>query len=297
MTSSAGVGGVRGGDAWANDGRHDAVEPVGPTREVYRSDSVRVVADHPVDAAQAARLAQRIESAYRSDAARLKWDDARPLAEQLTVAVLSARAFAAVTGDSTGAIAGVTTGPNLFVMPDRVLSRFGPDDADTIAHELTHVQDLRQAGSSVDSIPTYLLEGKAYVVGDAYARGNLAHLESVAATLGQLSADDAAWVLRNFRRPEAEQNAPRAVYLGEITGALFVEFLRTRLNGRGDAAALDKLSNATDVVDEGVSFAAAFAREFGVPLSEAERQFVRYIGQTEADPEARLQGTLYDPGR
>ncbi len=231
-----------------------------------------------------------VETAYTWDEGQLGWKNEAPLSKPLTVAVLSKPAFEGVTGDTTGAVAGVTTGPNLFVMPDTALK--GPatkEDVDTIAHELTHVQDFREGGKGTDGMPTYILEGRAYVDGDKYAK-DASHISPY---LGQLTAQDAQAVLKGFRRPAIEQKDPEFGFMGEITGALFVEFLRTRLNGKGDADAMSRLSAATTSLSTGTTYDAAFKQQFGVTLASAEQQFVQYIGSTEGNPTARLSGTLY----
>jgi hypothetical protein len=294
MADGVGLGRIR--LDWASDWSDEertAPSRSAPTREVYRDSLVRVVSDEALSKADAKRLAKNVEKAWAYDARNLKWDDTRPLERPLTVAVLSRGAFTRFTGDASGSIAGVTTGPDLFVVPDRVARRPGPDDLDTVAHELVHVQDFREAGRRADAIPTYLVEGKAYVLGDRYVGRRTAHIDNVAAVLGQLSARDAAAVLQNFRHASDEQRNARFVFLGEVTGALFVEFLRTRVDGRGRADTLDRLSNATAAVGQGESYAAAFRREFGLSLPAAEQQFLRYLAETEGRPRARLAGTLY----
>jgi hypothetical protein len=281
---------------WASDWSDEERAAPGrtaATREVYRDSMVRIVSDEALSKADAKKLAANVEKAWAYDARNLKWDDPRPLQHPLTVAVLSPAAFTRFTGDSTGSIAGVTTGPDLFVVPDRVARHPGADDLDTIAHELVHVQDFREAGRAADQVPTYLVEGKAYVLGDRYVGRRTPHLANVAAVLGRLSKKDATVVLANFRHARDEGRSPRFVFYGEVTGALFVEFLRTRLNGHGKADALDRLSNATAQLAQGQSYGAAFKQEFGVTLPEAERQFLDYVGKTEGRPRERLSGTLY----
>lgn len=263
--------------------------------EVYRDEQVRVVSDMSLSSADAARLTARIEKAYAYDSAHLRWDNPEPITHPLTVAVLSTRAFSAFTGDTTGSVAGVTTGPNLFVVPRRVaLGDPTPSDENTIAHELTHVQEFREAGSAVNRIPTYLIEGRAYLMGDSYAQNpRLAHQRHVTQTLGAISASQADYVLDRFVSAKDEQRDSRLVYLGEITGALFVEFLRTRLNGSGKSDAIARLSDVTESVAEGQSFDAAFRREFGLGLTAARRQFSQYLEATQGRPRERLRGTLY----
>jgi hypothetical protein len=260
--------------------------------EVYADAQVRVVSDERVSAADGRALAARIERAYKWDDRGQKWHPQAPLKPQLTVEVLSRDAFSRFTGDASGSIAGVTTGPNLFVMPDRVLAGTRSEDEDTIAHELTHVQDFREAGARLEQVPIYLQEGKAYVNGDRYPGTEHlsdAHLTAVSHALGQLTAHDAQAVLDHFRVARDEQRDPRFTYYGEITGALFVEWLRTHKA----KDAVPRLAEATAEVGQGRGFDAAFRGQFGISLAGAESAFVKFIGATEGNPAARLKGTLY----
>jgi hypothetical protein len=256
----------------------------------FQDTQVRVVSDHPLGAADAKALAARIERAWIHDTKVQRWDDQRPLQKQLTVAVLSAPDFARFTGDDTGSVAGVTTGKDLFVVPDRVVHATTREDEDTIAHELSHVQDFREAGDAMDSVPTYLEEGKASVIGDAWG-GDAQRLASSARTMASLSADDVAYLLENFRSASAERRPPQFVYAGEVTGAMFVEFLATHVNK--DAVA--HLSDAVEAAGKGTRFTTAFTKAFGISLTEAEQRFVTFIRDTEGDPSRRLAGTLYAP--
>ena len=260
--------------------------------EIYEDAQVRVVSDRPVSVAAGRALANRIDRAYKWDARKEKWRDPAPLRPQVTVEVLSSAAFSNFTGDRTGSIAGVTTGPNLFVMPDRVLRDVSAADENTIAHELAHVQDFREAGRGLEQVPIYLQEGKAYVLGDQYPatlgrRDD--HLATVAKTLGKLTAHDAQTVLAHFRVASDEQRSTAFTYYGEITGALFVEWLRTRKA----SDAIPRLAQAVAATGRGTSFEAAFRAQFGMSLAAAEDSFVRFIAATEGKPRERLKGTIY----
>ncbi len=256
----------------------------------FEDEQVRVVSDHPIPRAEAKGLAERVELAWANDVHQQKWDDQKPLRAPLTVAVLSPRAFERFTGDSSGSIAGVTTGKNLFVVPERVLQGTSPHDEDTLAHELAHVQDFREAGDAMDSIPTYLEEGKATVLGDAWG-GDDDRLTSAARLMASLDADDAEYLLRNFRRASAESRPPNFVFAGETTGALFVEFLATHVK----KDALVRLCDAIEAAGDGTRFTTAFRQSFGLSLTEAEQRFIAFIADTEGDPQRRLAGTLYAP--
>jgi hypothetical protein len=263
--------------------------------QVYRDDFVRIVSDKDVSQAQARSLADRIEKAWQFDSRNQHWEDQKRLDRPLTVAVLSREAFGDLTGDFTGSTAGVTTGPDLFAVPETVLGRQQAQDENTIAHELGHVQDLREAGKQIDQIPIYLQEGKEYLLGEEYplAEGmKNPHLQYVADALARLKGTDASWLLSHFRTVQDEGRPGNVGFFGEVTGALFVEFLRVHL-GAGDA--VDKLADVVEAVGHGEEFPTAFRKRFGMELSDAEKAFVQFIGKTEGNPAERLAGTLFDP--
>ena len=260
--------------------------------QIYEDAQVRVVSDKQVSASAGRGLASRIERAYKWDERVEKWKEPAPLRPQVTVEVLSTAAFSRFTGDRTGSIAGVTTGPNVFVMPERALSSTSSVDENTIAHELAHVQDIREAGAAIEAVPIYLQEGKAYVLGDQYPATlgmSDSHLRAVSGTLGQLTAHDAQTVLTHFRTSRDEQGSARFTYYGEVTGALFVEWLRTRKA----TDAVPRLAQAISDTGRGASFQSAFRSQFGLSLPAAEEQFVRFIAATEGNPRERLKGTIY----
>jgi hypothetical protein len=193
-------------------------------------------------------------------------------------------------------VAGVTTGPNLFVVPDTVLGRKSALDDETIAHELGHVQDFRQGGNGLQQVPIYLQEGKEYCLGEKYPLAeHMAnpHTQYVGNILGKITAQDAQKVMSSFRTPQDEAGSGNFGFIGETTGALFVEYLRTRLGGKGVPDALPRVANVISQVGSGNSYDAAFKSQFGLAPKEAEQSFVDYIGKTEGNPQARLSGTLF----
>ncbi len=260
---------------------------------VYSDGAVRVISDERIPREEGEALARRIEAAYQYDARRQRWPDEAPLDAPLTVAVLSAGGFARFTGDRSGSVGGVTTGPDLFVLPDRVLGRADAMDEQVIAHELSHVQDFRQGGPRVEQVPVYLQEGKAYLLGESYpATRQLAnpHLAYVAEALGEIRAEDAERMIRRFRTGEDEARSGAFGFIGETAGALFIEFMRVRM-GKKDAVA--QVAEVISAVGQGERYEVAFKRQFGVAPRQVEEAFVEFIAATEGSPEERLAGTLF----
>ena len=97
-------------------------------------------------------------------------------------------------------------------------------------------------------------------------------------------------MIQRFRTGEDEARSGAFGFIGETTGALFIEFLRVRM-GKRDA--LPKVAEVISEVGRGESYDAAFKRQFGVPPREVEAAFVDFIADTEGSPQDRLAGTLF----
>jgi hypothetical protein len=268
------------------------------THLVWQDEFVKVVSDENLSKAKAQAVAKKIEAAAKFDAAQQKWPDSSPLGKQITVEVLSKKGFDALLGGDAGGTAGVTLGPDLMAVPDTVATKSTPDDDDTLAHEVVHVQDERIGGDRVDLVPTYLQEGKAYVLGDSYPialheDGNDPVLGTVAKQVGGVTAKQAQDVIDHYRDPEAEEDPNRNGFVDETTGALYVEYLRTRLNGTGVADTIPRLAKVISDVGKGASYEDAFKKQFGVSVKDSEQGFVKYVKDTEGRPADRLDRTLW----
>lgn len=270
---------------------------------VYQDQFVKVVSDDSkLTKDQGAALAKKIEDTYKWDTSTLGWTETSPLeGKQLTVEALTKAGFDQVLGgDSTGT-AGVTMGPNLMAVPENLTSSTNPDDDDTIAHELDHVQDFREGGRNIDNVPIYLQEGKAYTVGDSFpiAHGedkNDPVLGGIAKALTQWTGADAQDVMDNYRTgaDEAKPNGFR----NEVMGALYVNWLKAHANNNGAQGYPDVLSRLSQIVQDvgkGSDYDAAFKKQFGMTSKDSEKQFVQFVKDTEGKPDERLAGTIWAP--
>ncbi|MFL5320768.1 MAG: hypothetical protein ACJ790_13990 [Myxococcaceae bacterium] len=263
---------------------------------VYSDGFVKVLSEDPVSEATAKAFAARIEAAWNYDLQKQKWGDDGAFKKPLSVIALSGPSFESFTGDASGSIGGVTISPDVFVVPERVMSgRKTAQDEDTIAHELGHVQDLRQAGERIKDVPIYLQEGKEYLLGDGYPNPN-PHLKYVADALMKVDAQLADDVMHHFRTVNDEAKSGPMGFYGETVGALYVEWLRTWAGGKGFPDAIHRVATTVEKVGGGESYDAAFKSEFGMTPAESEKQFVSYIARTEDDRKARFSGTIYDVG-
>ena len=268
---------------------------------IYKDSFVTIKTDDPkMTAAQGKTLAQQIEKAYDYDTKTEAWQNTQPLGKHTLVveALTKAGYDKALGGDSTG-VAGVTMGPNLVDVPENLADSTNPDDHDTIAHELNHVQDFREAGKGIDKIPVYEQEGKAYLMGDSYpiALGEDKKdpvLGQIGNYLTKLTGTQARDVMDNYRAGSAEGDPSRNGFRDETTGALYVEFLKLHYNG-GSSDAIQKLAQVTSEVGQGKSYDAAFQDQFGTSSKSSEDAFVKWVTDTEKDPTARMKGTLWEP--
>lgn len=252
-------------------------------QEVARTPHVHIFAESPVTATEARTLERRLTAAARFGDSVQKWDDDAKWSQPVNATLLSDRCLSQLSGAPAEAVPGVTTGPDDIFLRRKTLRGNSTLDAEVLAHELVHIEDWRMAGRNEPALPLYLKEGKAYVVGLRYA-AQPERLAEVKQSLSRLSGQDAAWVMNEFRTSHPASH-PELSYVGEIGGALFVEWLDAHVKKN----ALAHLGNAF----EGRDFARGFKKEFGITLEEAEQRFVDFVADTEGKPEKRFKGTLF----
>lgn len=258
--------------------------------EVFRDDGIRIVSDRVISQTKASALAREIEAAYQWDEKQFQLAKTPAVERPLTVAVLSQGAFPDITEDATGLVARGNTGSSYLVVPEHVLAERSAQDKVTLDHELE--QGLSKSRKKTDQIPTYLLEGCVCLDENRYAKNQ----NVVQRVLGQLRGQDVATVLANFRH-ERDERPPAFVFVAEITGALMVEYLRTKLDGKGLPDALKRLSKVIEDVGDGKSFHEAVHKQFQKSLVELEKSFISWVTRTEGDPRKRLDGTRFEPSK
>jgi hypothetical protein len=248
-----------------------------------------VVADPglTVSTDQAKAVGRRVATAFEWDKAQL--GDARQNIAPITVQITSA----------LGPGAGLTINKQLFQVNDAVLQ--SPDD-NTIAHELSHMWDVRHAANAFTAVPSYLQEGRASLLGDLYDREHGIDdtwMDGERQTLSSGPATQPAFVRKVLSPGFGGQDGAATTYNGELVGELFVEFLRTRLAraGSADAGVSDtvvRLGALTRSVGTGTAYEQAFKAGFGVSVAEAQSQFMKYLVNTRADPAERFRGTIFE---
>ncbi len=255
--------------------------------QIYADDQFTVLSDVTVSVAQATALAEAMKRAYQFDIKQNHWADTSALTKPIKVELLSDASFFKLTKAHASDTAGWTLDADTFLMPAADLNALTPDNLDTVAHELNHVQDYRIAGAKRKNIPVYMQEGKAYVLGDMY--GNAAYLKDVASQVAALTWGQAQASLKDFIT-DKDENKPTCAQ-GELVGAAFVEYLRLNV----DKDAIAKIATIVSDVGAGKSYASSFAAAFGEPLATAQKSFVDFMKANKPDSKARLAGTIWEP--
>ena len=171
-----------------------------------------------------------------------------------------------------------------MVMKDDYLDK--PLSEGTLAHELTHIQDLRQLKGK--RLPSFMLEGRALTIGKAYrtflGQEPNGYNQQMAGSAMRFTSGQAEQLLNEYRGQGWNNQA---------IGTVLVEFMRTRWNGNGIAEINVRLSRMIEIMAAGAEFEPAFEKEFGVSALVVGEAFLKHLDATQSDPRARLQGTIW----
>jgi hypothetical protein len=247
-----------------------------------------MVTGRPLGPAEGARIADLIRRAYAFDIEAMGWSspqDRRALAAPFTVAILSRSAREQKKWNNAGAVLDRDT----LMLNDKVLT--DPDEyAGVAAHELSHLQNLRVRNNARIAWPGGLNEGLAVDLGNRFS---LQYLGRACRSV----RDRAAYLAFKLTRSDAEEvfNGKKDLPANQIysNGALFVEFLRTRLLGRKFPDALERMGRLIKAARDGVDFAASFQQQFSVTFEDAKARYLRYLAGTKDHPTIRLQDTTW----
>ncbi len=276
--------------------RADDTEKILPhLRRVYKDDFLEIRSDVAVPNATA--LAVRMKEAYQFAQKAQGFTSAR-FNKPYTVGLASlplARKYG--YGDSGGA----ALGPDRFVshVDEYPFQKKGAGSWDggtlsTTAHEFEHSLMMR-AGAT--EFPVYICEGICCSLGDRYSRltpeGN-DFMEHMAQLTAQCTRADAEFVVRHFRVDADFQNFKEDKLLkAEELGALFIEFLAARVV-KSPAKFFRQWGSLCRKMGAGQSFRRAFRDRFGLSLTRAEEEFLKYVKETEGNPTERFRGTVYE---
>jgi hypothetical protein len=236
---------------------------------------LQIYSDHAVDQTRCKSIAERVLRAYAFIGKQESWSNpdllrANPLQFRLLGGSLK--------------VLGYAKGPNLMVMKDEYLDQ--PLSEGTLAHELTHIQDLRQLRGQ--KLPSFMLEGRALTVGHAYrmylGQEQNSYDHRMAASAARFTASEAETLLNNYRGQGWNNQA---------IGTVLVEYMRTKWNGNGVPNIHPRLSRMIEIMGRGAEFEAAFQKEFGTSAVALGEAFLKHLSDTQDDPRARLQDTIW----
>ncbi len=264
-------------------------EEVAKLPERLKTDSIRVLSDKPLKKEQAQRVLKTIENAYTFDLLQLGWERKGAFGAPLTVAILST----GYMNKHNTFFRGGTFNRALFAMSENFL--LNPVYAGVAAHELTHLLVIRNFGD---------IDGRALgwsaLMGEGLANLNGAKFrittQKSILTDGRVPAKDldqkmtAADVRKMLSlKGDLAENNPFRYRAGEQ----FIEFLRVRLNGKGDKNTITKLGSVlATMAKTHAKFEEQFQKQFGTNLDDAHDQFIQFIGKTEGKPHERFAGTV-----
>lgn len=236
---------------------------------------LQIHSDHEVDQARCKAIGERVLKAYAFISKTAAWKNqdilrAVPLQFRLLGGNLK--------------VLGYAQGPNLMVMKDDYLDK--PLSEGTLAHELTHIQDLRQLKGK--RLPSFMLEGRALTIGKAYrvflGQEPNSYDQQMAGSAMKFSSAQAEPLLNEYRGQGWNNQA---------IGTVLVEYMRTKMNGSGIADINMRLSRMIEIMAAGAEFEPAFEKEFGASAVTVGEAFMKHLDATQNDPRARLQGTIW----
>lgn len=163
-------------------------------------------------------------------------------------------------------------------------------------HEFEHIL-MARVKAIQPALPTYLVEGIATCIGAHYVRksgmGTQA-LQMQARKLAAVSVNEAQDIFQNFvtRDDVARYRTDGKLFMGEVIGGLFVEFLATR-KSRSPKSFFTEWGSFARELGAGAQLEAAFLKHFGLSLGQSQRDFLKYIASTEGNSQARFDNTVY----
>jgi hypothetical protein len=262
-----------------------------PLKEVYvTSDRFVVVkSDDPaMDVATAKDVAVKIGAVWKwlmDD--EQEWPNKTPLRAPIEVRVLTR-----VSSTELGEAVHEPDGKQYFKIALHYL-KSQPELAEgTLAHELTHYQDVRELAP--EHIPGFIAEGRGLSDGFFYRKHlgfppqpydkGLAHAV-VAYTAAQVEEVVSREEWGDLRDPQANLRL-------EFIGCWFLEYLRTGYGAKGFADVQPRLARMITFIHQGVTFEPAFKKAFEVDFQTVRKAFVAHA--TKVKGAARLKGTIWE---
>jgi hypothetical protein len=249
---------------------------------VYQDDRVALFAPPGLSAADASQLAALVEKAFDFVLQQNAWPDPEAVQGRFTVEVLPNDEF-----QRRYPGAGAAYWSDRIFIPDSAFVSWGTSSANSVAHEIAHLQDDRQG--DLLKAPRYFMEGKAFRLGDVFSETLVENNGRIRANAQMIASFESATL-----RPKMALT--RSVMENEAGGAFFLEYLRVHLDG-GTPDVPQRAARVFDRIGQGQTYEAAFHAEFGRSPLEALERFYAFLDQTQDDPHARIAGTIYEQPR
>lgn len=270
---------------------------------IYSDGFIRVVSDTKISAAEGKALAEVVRKAIEFDMRTLSWN--ADTNNGCWIAIIS-REY----GNRTLHTDAVE--PDLFVGGLETYRKDKQRFSAIVAHELGHIIVYRRFGKVNPRLLGWSRPWDEGLAQSLEYRFELASNQQqyphgcVKARSGdmRLTADDAIWIFAQEKlvarkngyelSAEDQQRWADCVY---PLGRQFIEFIRVDLNdGKGCPDAIPKIGNLVKrIANSHQNLDVEFQNEFGIELSEVQRQFVEHLRRTQKNPALRFQNSIIEP--
>jgi hypothetical protein len=262
---------------------------------LYSDGIVQVVSQDKLGTAECKEAAKMVNAAWKFDLNVMRWSDSPGLHRPLTLQVND-------TGRMKKENPGMRAitpfnGKSFIIRADLVNDPSGPI---TCAHELGHMQAFRVLGekrAGKHLVPLYFIEGHGLIMNRLYAD----HLRISSpkdwtknvGTVMSLSPEEASVILTDDSYSNNEKN-PDKTFKMESLGVYFVEYMRTRYQGKGIPDMVPKMGRVFELVARGKTYEQAFKQVYGVSVNQAVSEIVDLFKRTQANPAERCKGTRFE---
>lgn len=260
---------------------------------LYSEGFLRVVSPDKVSVADCKKAAKMLNAAWKFDLKVMQWVHTKKMNRPLTLRLMSADRM---KKGRPGVRASSSSDGNRVTMNASLIGdRSGPL---TLAHELGHIQAARVTGKRWKSVPYYFLEGHGLMMNRLYAD----HLRASSPTdwtgnvrtVMSLSPKEARIILTDNSYSNNEKDVKKTFKM-ECMGVYFVEYMRTRYQGKGIPDMVPKMARVFELMGRGKTYKKAFKQVYGISVDQAVSEIVDLFKRTQANPAERYKGTRFEP--
>ena len=267
--------------------------------DVCHEGFLEIVSPDRIGMDQCRQVAKMAMAAWDFDMKQMNWSPSIDIKRKLKLRLLSVERMRA---RNPGAYAIANGGGDLFIASTAVLK--DRSAVGTFAHELGHVQAFRALGPiSKTSLKAthYFLEGHGLIMNRLYAD----HLRISApedwtdnvGTVMSMSPNEARIIFadNSYAKSSNAKDHAEKVFKMESLGVYFVEYMRTRVHGRGIPDTVPKMGRVFELVGRGKTYGQAFKQVYGVWAGDVASEIVALFESTRANPAERYKATRFEP--